>query len=417
LSLPSIKEVKMRYREINGLDDFSHDVAVVVDFIGEKEYRRALEKIGIDLNLKGFVTPFDDALYGLELNLLVLERLRTQCSGRFTLLPESCHAGSDFLLGLGQTIPALSEKGKVRLLGRIKKGLDEGLWPLRHELGVAANLNKRGWDIGFHDLEEGGGFDYLVAKDGMTYEVEAKAISAFTGWPLKPDNLYKLLVEVRQQFVWQGVGIPFLSATLPSSLAPDRTELRRLVSAFSTVARTKAGLDLPESEIRFVGIIPDMPPDKLMLGSKVHSRMRRKIVLVNANHPKLVLELDSKKPIQTGRKIIQTTNEAARRQFSRSRPAIIWTHINFISEQDFLGLGAQRDGRASLLDSVANGTLVSEKCNHLSQLVFSGGSFLHKTDSDARSCCRSIVYNSPMCRFGKNVIFEGGRMHPDHKAA
>jgi hypothetical protein len=415
--VPAVKEVKMRYREINSLDDFSHDAVVVVDFIGEKEYRRALEKIGTDLNSKGFVTPFDDALFGLELDLLNLERLRTQCSGRFTLLPERCHAGVDFLLGLGQTIPALSEKGKAILLGRIKKGLDEGLWPLRHELGVAANLNKRGWDIGFHDLEEGGGFDYLVAKDGMTYEVEAKAISAFTGWPLKPDNLYKLLVEVKQHFVWQGVGIPYIGATLASSLSPDRAELRRLVSAFSTVARTNTGLDLPDTQISFLGIIPDMSPDKLMLGSNEHARMRRKIVLVNANYPKLVLELDSKKPIQIGRKIIQTTNEAARKQFSRSHPAVIWTHINFISEQVFLGLGAQRDGRASLLDSVANGTLMSDKRNHLSQLVFSGGSFLHKTDSVARSSHKSIVYNSPMYRFGKNVIFEGGRMHPDHKAA
>ncbi len=40
----------MRYREINNLEDFSHHVAVVVDFIGEKEYRQALEKIGSDLN-------------------------------------------------------------------------------------------------------------------------------------------------------------------------------------------------------------------------------------------------------------------------------------------------------------------------------------------------------------------------------
>jgi len=408
----------MRYREINGLDDFSHDVAVVVDFIGEKEYRQALEKIGTDLNSKGFVTPFDDAIFGLELNLLNLERLRTQCSGRFTLLPESCHAGTDFLLGLGQTIPALSEKGKAVLLGRIKKGLDEGLWPLRHELAVAANLNKRGWDIGFHDLEEGGAFDFLVTKDGMTYEVEAKAISAFTGWPIKPENLDKLLVEIKQHFEWNDISaIPVIGTTLSSILSPDRTELQRLVSAFSTVARTKTGLVLPEAQIRFIGVVPDMTTDKLTLATYVHAGMRRTIVLVNPNHPKLIVELDSSKPIQLGRKIIQTTNEAARKQFSRSHPAVIWTHINLIPEQVFLGLGAKRDGRASFLDSVANGALMSEKRNHLSQLVFSGGSFLHKTDSVARSSSRSIVYNSPMCRFGKNVIFEGGRTHPDHKAA
>src|ERR1700674_5905882 len=110
----------MRYRQINSLDDFSRDAAVVVDFIGQKEYRQALEKIGTDLNSKGFVTPFDDAFFALELDLWNLEGLRTQCLGRFTSLPARCHAGVDFVIGLGQTIPALSDKGKTILLGRIK---------------------------------------------------------------------------------------------------------------------------------------------------------------------------------------------------------------------------------------------------------------------------------------------------------
>ncbi|HEY4739230.1 MAG TPA: hypothetical protein VIH76_01400 [Candidatus Acidoferrales bacterium] len=408
----------MRYREINGLDDVSHDARVVVEFIGEEEYRQALEKIGTDLNSKGFVTPFDDALFALELDLLNLERLRVQCSGTFTSLPAQCHAGVDFLLGLGQTIPALSEKGKAILLGRIRKGLDEGLWPLRHELGVAANLSKRGWDIQFHDFEKGGGFDFFVAKDAVSYEIEAKAISAFTGWPIKPDDLNKLLVEIKQHFEWNDTSkIPIIGATLSSSLLPNRNELQRLVSGFSTVARTKSGLVLPDAQIRFIGVIPDMTTEKLMLATYGHARMRKTIVLVNPSRPKLILEIDSTKQIQLGRKIIQTINETTRKQFSRSYPAVIWTHINFIPAKDFLNLSAQRDGRPSLLDSIANGTLTSDKRNHLSQLVFSGGSFLHKTDSVARSSYEFIVYNSPSCRFGKNVIFEGGRTHPDHKPA
>jgi hypothetical protein len=149
----------------------------------------------------------------------------------------------DFLLGLGQTIPALSDKAKATVLGRIKKGLDEGLWPLQHELRVAGNLSKRGWDIRFHDFEEGGGFDFLATKAGMAYEVETKAISSFTGWAVIPRNVNNLLVEVNQHFVGNDSGvIPFLGATLSSSLASDRKELQRLVSAFSTVARTKTGL-------------------------------------------------------------------------------------------------------------------------------------------------------------------------------
>ncbi len=208
-----------------------------------------------------------------------------------------------------------------------------------------------------------------------------------------------------------------ITARLSASLPSDRIELERLVSAVSTVVRTKTPLRLPEAQIRFLGVIADTPNDILRQAIYAHVQKRRTILLVKPNHPKLILELESSKPIQIGRKMIRTINETARKQFSHSKPAVIWTHINFISDKIFLSLGEQKDGRACLFDGIADATLTSEKRNHLSQLVFSGGSFLDKTGSVARSSYRSFVYNSPICRFGKNVIFEDGRTHPDHKAA
>jgi hypothetical protein len=416
--VPGARRLTMRYREMNSFDDISRDVAVAVNFIGQDEYRQALKKIGSDLNSKGFVTPSDDASFALELDLFNIEKSRIQSSGSVKSVSARCHAGVDFLVGLGQTIPTLSDRGKAVLLGRIRKGLDEGLWPLQHELRIAANLSKRGWDIHFHDFEEGGGFDFLVTKDGITYEVEGKAISAFTGWPIKPENLDKLLVEVKQHFVWNDSGvIPLIAATLSSTLASDRTELQRLVSAFSTVARTRTDLVLPDAQIRFIGVVPDMTSDKLGMASYAHAQMRKTIVLANPNHPKLILELNSSKPIQIGSKVIQIIKETAKKQFTRLHPAVIWTHINFISDRVFLGWGTQREGRPSIFDAIANKTLIADKRNHLSQLIFTGGSFLDKGDSAARSSYRSLVYNSPICRFGRNVIFEGGRTHPDYKAA
>lgn len=408
----------MRYRDMNSFDDISHDVAVVVDFIGQKEYRQALEKIGTNLNSKGFVTPSDDAVFALELDLLNIEKSRIHCSGSVTSVSARCHAGVDFLVGLGQTIPTLSDRGKAVLLGRIRKGLDEGLWPLQHELRIAANLSKRGWDIHFHDFEEGGGFDFLVTKDGLTFEVEAKAISAFTGWPIKPEDLDRLLVEIKQHFVWNDSSvIPLIAVTLSSSLASDRAELQRLVSAFSTVARTKTDLVLPDAQVRFSGVVPDMTSDKLGLATYAHAQMRKTIVLANPNHPKLILELNSSKPIQIASKMIRLIKETAKKQFTRLHPAMIWTHINFISDEVFLGWGTQRGGKPCIFDAIANNTLASPKRNHLSQLIFTGGSFLHKTGSVSRSSSRSIIYNSPICPFGRTVIFEGGRTHPDYKAA
>jgi hypothetical protein len=140
--------------------------------------------------------------------------------------------------------------------------------------------------------------------------------------------------------------------------------------------------------------------------------MARKIVLVKDTLPRLVLELDSDKPIQLERKIIKTISETAREQFTRRNPGVIWTHLNYISDQAFTLLSSSKDGRICLFDRIANAALLSEKRNHISQLVFSGGSFLHKTSTIVRSTYASAVYNSPICRFGENFVFPGGRKRP-----
>jgi len=369
-----------------------------------------LESIHRSLNAKGFVTTFDDANFALELDLLNLEIIRAQGSGKFTHLPKQCHAGVDFLIGLGQTISVLSENAKVRLLGRLRKGLDEGLWPLQHELRVAASLSNYGWDIRFHDLEEGEGYDFLASRDGKEFEVEAKAISIFTGLPIKPENLDKLLVEIKQRFVWKDrKSIPVFGVRLSSNLSSNRDELARLVSDLNRVAQTRTNLSDSDVEIRFFGTIPLLTPVQLSLGTKMHADLTKRVVLATYSPPRIVLELDSSKSRQFGKKIIKIISETAREQFSSERPGVIWTHVNFISNEDFERLGRTERGLIGPLDRIATAALLSQKRRHLSQLVFSGGSVLSKTGDTARSSFKSAVYNSPSCRFGEDIIFPGGR--------
>jgi hypothetical protein len=95
-------------------------------------------------------------------------------------------------------------------------------------------------------LEDGGGYDFLAEKDGLKFEVEAKAISAFTGWPIKPDGLNKLLVEVREHFVWNREGIPLFRLQLSSSLPHHRVQLQALLSATNEVGKTRSQFSSPE---------------------------------------------------------------------------------------------------------------------------------------------------------------------------
>jgi len=407
----------MRYRTVNDIDDISRDIALAVGFIGEGEYRNSLEAIRRSLNLKGFVTQFDDTVFALELDLWNLERLRARSFGRLRSFPNQCHAGIDFLIGLGQTIPVLSEDGKKRLLGRLRKGLEEGLWPLQHELAVAANLSKRGWDVSFNDLERGRGFDFLVTQNGMTFEVEAKAISVHTGSPLKPEDIFKLLVEIKRRFKWQdGRTVPVIAVKFSSNVPPDRTRLQDLVSIINKVAETRCQLSVHDMDIRFMEIIPNLGREELRKYGHFRAETCKKPVLINDTRPQVILELESGRPSKLGIKAIRTIKEAAAEQLSGRNPGIVWTHVNFVSAAEFSMLSSSRNGMPCLFDQIANATLCSQRRSHLSQLVFSGASFLDRSYLTQRSSYRAVVYDSPSCRFGNSVIFEGGRKKHSSKA-
>jgi hypothetical protein len=407
----------MRYREVSSLADISGDISVVMDFIGVAEYRESLSRIHRSLNSKGFVTPYDDAAFALELDLLNIEMLRVKCGGDFRIFPERCHAGVDFLIGLGQTIPVLSTEAKTRLLGRIKKGFDEGLWPLQHELRVTANLSKSGWDISFHDLEFDGGYDFLAVKDGRTFEVEAKAISAYTGGAIKPDNLTKLQIEVKEHFdCFDDKLTPIVGVTLLSNLPADRTHLQQLVSQINNVVRNENDASNTLGDFQYMGKVPLTSPGSVMLAARLRALRTKNPVLFRPVHPRLILELASRRPNQLARKIIRTINEAGREQFSGSNSGVIWAHMNFMSKEVFRFLSTSQHGRTCLFDGIANAVYRSEKRSHISQLCFTGGSFLHRAGETARSSYLSAIYNSSACRFGKDVLFTGGRMqHSNEK--
>lgn len=401
---------EMRYRRTNSPADISGDIAVVMDFIGVQEFRESLSKIHRSLNSKGFVTPFDDEAFALELDLLNIERLRTECGGNLTKIPQKCHLGLDFLIGLGQTIPVLSFAAKTRLLGRIRKGFDEGLWPLHHELRVAANLSYYGWDVSFHGLEVDGGCDVLATKDGVTFEAEAKAISAYTGLPIKPDSLTKLQIEVKEHFdCFDDILTPIVAVTLASNLPVNRTQLQQIVSQINSVVRNEIDSSNALGEFQFIGKIPLTSPGSVMLAAKFRMMRNKNAVLVQHVHPRLILEVASNSPNQLPRKIIRTINEAAREQFSGLHPGLIWTHLSFMPKEMFTLLSTPQHPKACLFDGIANAVYHSEKRNHISQPCFTGGSFLQKTGETMRSSSMSAIYNSPACRFGKDVLLPGGR--------
>ena len=66
----------------------------------------------------------------------------------------------------------LNQRGQNRLRGMILHSLktDYGLAPLAYEMKIVAHLMTKDFDVTFHDLETGGGYDYLATKDDVQIE-------------------------------------------------------------------------------------------------------------------------------------------------------------------------------------------------------------------------------------------------------
>jgi phenylpyruvate tautomerase PptA (4-oxalocrotonate tautomerase family) len=402
----------MRYRALTLAEDFSRDLATFVDFIGESEYRRLLLRIGEGLNLKGYVTRLDDLRFSLELQLLNLELLRQKDSGKFPGIPENIHEAVDFVIGLGQTIPLLSSTAQKKLRGQIIGGLKtNGLRPVQHELRVAAAVSNLGFDVAFADLESNGGYDLLAQRDGITFEVEAKAVPIFSGRPILPQEAEKFFDEVRRRFNgWSDKDqIPILNIVLKSSLATSRPDILALVNACNAAASTKTEQNIGgDVRVQFVGTIPDAPAERLELAAHVDYLRTAVNVYVPQKHPKVLIRLRSERRDKFEKNIIETISDASKTQLSGTRPAIVWVHIDYVTPNGMKALSYAKKG-ASRFDFIAHAVFRSSKRNHIVQLVFSGGAHLTNDGTTRRSNFIRTVYNAPSSRFGSAILFPDGR--------
>ena len=237
----------MRYRPISTPVELSKDLVEFVELVGEDALLRSLWKLGRGLRNKGYVTPLDDIRFSLELQLLNLLLCRDKSSGQVTSIPKGVHEAVDFIIGIGQSIPYLSPKAKVKLRGQIIGGIKtNGLRPLQHEFRVAGKLSDLGCDVRFIDLEELGTHDLMATKNGIQFEVEAKSTPVYSGRSLLLPDAEKFFDMIRKRFdgPTNCTKIPVLNLKIKDRISIKHERLLRLVAMCSEVARTKSNQDI-----------------------------------------------------------------------------------------------------------------------------------------------------------------------------
>jgi hypothetical protein len=247
---------------------FSSDAAAFVDLLGRGKYLQLLLRLGAGLRHKGYVTETDDLRFSLELQLLNVELLRVQTRGAFTGMPGHLHEAADFVLGVGQTIPHLSERARRELRSTLLSGLKtNGLRPLQQEFRIAGTVSHFGFDVTFADLEGGkGGFDFLAERDGNAFEIEGKCVPAFLGQAILPQDAEKLFLALARKFSgWMDdTSIPILGIALREPLNVKQSAIADLIEACNSAARTHTTAVVGDyATVKFLGSAPEASSNRL----------------------------------------------------------------------------------------------------------------------------------------------------------
>jgi hypothetical protein len=140
-----------------------------------------------------------------------------------------------FVAMVAQVYEKLGKRGKSRLSGAVRNGLERefGLGPVAFEMKTATHLMSHGFDVDFHDLENGSGYDFLATYGGSKLEVECKYISADIGRKIHRRKLYALgeiLSPIMSHAVDDKQGGIHLRVDIPDRLNGSKEQQQALAS-------------------------------------------------------------------------------------------------------------------------------------------------------------------------------------------
>lgn len=364
-----------------------------VSIVGSEPWLKRVRTLRQQVAANPLLGPFFQERYPLELTAgHLLELLRETGQLRSQLNDLSQYRLFSFVAPLVRIYDGLSEAGRSRLAGMLLDGLksDRGLAPLQHEIETASHLVLRGFDVTFWDLEKGRGFDFLAVRDGIEIEVECKMASGDIGRRIHGRDmrelsgcLYPVLAEAAERID----GGCLVRVVVPSRL-DRRPEFLRAVSERMAGAlrdgRPFEGPDPCSVEIQafdlagtpFGGSDPG-----LVTTDAVHELVDRVfgkrnphvLVLFRPQQRAVIVVVESAQPDRVLRGLMREVKDAAKTQFTKTRPGILAVQFLELSLDGLLEL-AKSDStdpaRASALQIATNLFFQSPTRSHILSLVY-----------------------------------------------
>ncbi len=269
----------------------------------------------------------------------------------------------------------------------IRDGLqaEYGLAPLEHEMGVAAHLMSVGFDVAFHDIEHGAGFDILARRDGLELEVEAKTFSADAGRKIHRRRLYQLGAHVLpavERALEEQTGGQLLRVRLPDRLFGTDEFMCNVSTRVSTALSSGASAAGPQPcgiESRsfsldgspFVTAPPVAEAARSFVEQLIGSEKVSALVMVKPPLSAVVVAVESAQKDTMMRYMVRTLEQTAGRQLTKTRPGVICVRFSDVTKKELLQLAHEdKSGKPSALQIATSSLLERDDWRHIHTVAY-----------------------------------------------
>jgi hypothetical protein len=336
-----------------------------------------------------------------------------------------------FAAGVVRIYEQLSAKGKTRLNGMIRDGLQPGnnLLALQHEIVTAVHLVSRGYEVQMNDLEKGSGVDYIASKDGAEIEVECKVFTGDLGRKIhrgKVLTLHRHVADVVELAYKRATGGLLIQVEIPDRLTGQPQQMDAIKRGLSSALLSGTTVvKVPECEIRVldfeIATSPFAPRDVEEIDQRAirdfaHKRLgrgnRELMILFAPGKRAVVLQVQSAKHDETLKGAYRQLREAATGQFTKTRPGILTVQFQELTADQLLSIAKDDTtvrSKATGLQVMTSDFLNSPNRGHILGVVYRSHGVLSAADGPAGRSMRSQGpaydirnpanphYNDPRC--------------------
>lgn len=373
--------------------DITELVTKFIAITGAEPWSKKFAVLRRQLRDNPFLRDWQAEHFGVELKLLQLieEQERT---GAFSVhVEDQLHYKLyAFVAGVVRIHERLCLAGQRRLRGMLRDGLqpDNNLLSLQHEILTVVHLVGRGYDVVMNDLENGSGVDFIASLQGLELEIECKMFTGDIGRQIhrrKALDLHKHLSVTLQRAYGTAAKSRLVRITIPTRLTCSPLQLQGIDSTVSVALQPNAFAAKTEyCEVQVSEFdVADSPfnvsaPSEVTLEAistfveaKLNRINKELMIIFSPGKRALVALVESARPDAVLKGIYRQLREAAKGQFTRSRPGILSVQFQDLTADQMEGIAMSdttERTKATGLQLMTSSFLASENRRHIHSVSY-----------------------------------------------